>query len=89
MSLDLTSEPNYTTRTTEAASRTETQVRDSASLTDRKKYVGVRFQCCGIYQRIYVNKDGTAYEGRCPKCTKPVRLRIGEGGTTNRFFEAY
>ncbi len=56
---------------------------------DRKKFVGVKFNCCGLYVRVYINKDGTAYEGRCPKCTKPVRLKIGEGGTSNRFFEAF
>jgi hypothetical protein len=54
-----------------------------------RKYVGVRFNCCGIYTRIYVNKEGTAYEGKCPKCFKPVRLKIGTGGTSARIFEAY
>lgn len=53
-----------------------------------RKYVGVKFNCCGVYTRIYVNKDGTAYEGRCPKCYKPVRLKIGPGGTNQRIFEA-
>lgn len=56
---------------------------------DRKKYVGVRFNCCRVYVRVFVNKDGTAYEGRCPKCTKPIRLKIGEGGTSCRIFDAY
>jgi len=87
MPLDLTSEPNDSTRPPNAVSGAETK--GTASSMDRKKYVGVRFHCCGLYLRIYVNKEGTAYEGRCPKCAKPVRLRIGEGGTTNRFFEAY
>lgn len=54
-----------------------------------RKFVGVRFNCCGIYIRIYVNKEGTAYEGHCPKCFKPIRLKIGSGGTSNRFFDAY
>jgi len=54
-----------------------------------RKFVGVKFNCCGIYVRIYVNKDGTAYEGRCPKCFRPVKFTIGSGGTDNRFFEAY
>ncbi|MCL2306109.1 MAG: hypothetical protein FWC43_12265, partial [Planctomycetaceae bacterium] len=86
MPLDLTSEPNSTSRAPTAG--TETQAKDSAS-AEQKKYVGVRFHCCGLYVRIYVNKEGTAYEGRCPKCARPVRLRIGEGGTSNRFFDAY
>ncbi|GHT35688.1 hypothetical protein FACS189427_05550 [Planctomycetales bacterium] len=56
---------------------------------DARKYIGIRFNCCGVYTRIYVNKEGTAYEGRCPKCFKPVRLKIGSGGTSARIFEAY
>ena len=84
--LDLSSDPNHAVRPPAVGSSAETQ---AASQADRKKYVGVRFHCCGLYVRVYVNKEGTAYEGRCPKCAKPVRLRIGEGGTNNRFFDAY
>lgn len=82
--LDLTSDPNF-------VSRTPVVVPGNARApeVDRKKFVGVRFHCCSLYVRVYVNKDGTAYEGRCPKCAKPVRLKIGEGGTSNRFFDAY
>jgi len=56
---------------------------------EHRKFIGVKFNCCGIYVRIYVNKDGTAYEGRCPKCFRPVKFTIGNGGTDHRFFEAY
>ena len=55
----------------------------------KKKYLGLKFTCCGVYSRVYVNHDGTAYEGRCPKCLKPVKLKIGEGGTDSRFFEVF
>ncbi len=62
---------------------------ETAKPGDRRKFIGVKFNCCGIYVRIYANKDGTAYEGRCPKCFKSVKFKIGSGGTDNRFFEAY
>jgi hypothetical protein len=48
----------------------------------------VQWRCCSVYSRIYRNKDGTLYEGRCPRCARPVTARVGPGGTTNRFFEA-
>ena len=56
---------------------------------EQRKFIGVKFNCCNIYVRIYANKEGTAYEGRCPKCFRPVKFKIGEGGTDHRFFEAY
>jgi len=56
---------------------------------ERRKFIGVKFNCCGIYVRVYINKEGTAYEGRCPKCFRPVKFKIGGDGTDHRFFEAY
>ena len=53
-----------------------------------KDFVGVMFTCCNVYGRVYKNKEGTAYVGRCPKCLRPVRLKIGEGGVDSRFFYA-
>ena len=55
----------------------------------KKKFLGLKFTCCGVYSRVYVNREGTAYEGRCPKCLKSVKLKIGEGGTDSRFFEVF
>ncbi len=58
-------------------------------MAEKRQFLGIMFECCHVYGRIYKNKEGTAYEGRCPKCFKHVSVRVGEGGTSNRFFKAY
>ena len=63
-------------------------VSDPAKKKPSKPFLGMHFKCCNVYCRIYKNREGTAYEGRCPRCGKKVRVLIGEGGTDARFFEA-
>jgi len=53
-----------------------------------KKFLGVMFDCCNVYGRLYKNQQGTHYQGRCPMCMRTVRAKIGEGGTSQRFFRA-
>lgn len=55
----------------------------------RRPFISVRFACCGTYQRIYRNADGQSYQGRCPRCGKPVKFIVGEGGTDARTFIVY
>lgn len=55
---------------------------------EKRKYLGITFACCGAYARIYQNKEKTAYVGRCPRCFRPLKIKIGEGGTDQRFFTA-
>ncbi|TWT35128.1 hypothetical protein KOR34_00150 [Posidoniimonas corsicana] len=52
------------------------------------RFLGIQFDCCGVYARVYPNRAGDAYEGRCPRCLKPIRLAIGPGGSDSRFFTA-
>jgi len=53
-----------------------------------RSFIGINFACCDVYSRIYINRTETAYEGRCPRCAKPVSILIGPGGTDTRFFTA-
>ncbi len=57
-----------------------------AEMREARPYLSVLFKCCSVYQRVYRNNDGTEYEGRCPKCTRPIRFKVGQGGTNERFF---
>ena len=54
-----------------------------------RKFIGITFACCAVYSRVYINRDGTAYEGSCPKCSRCLRLGIDPQGSDSRFFTAY
>ena len=51
-----------------------------------RPWVGVMFECCNAYRRIFKRPDGQAYEGKCPKCHRVARVRVGEGGSGSRIF---
>ncbi|HCJ12342.1 MAG: hypothetical protein A2Y14_05255 [Verrucomicrobia bacterium GWF2_51_19] len=53
---------------------------------DKKPFLGVNFVKCGAYGRLYRNKDQTAYTGYCPRCRRFVKIPIGKGGCSERFF---
>ena len=54
--------------------------------TKKRAFLGIWFDCCHVYGRLYKNQAGTMYVGRCPKCLRPVTVRIGGDGTSQRFF---
>jgi hypothetical protein len=78
-------DPDYIVEIEGIADAAET---DQTVRAGARPWIGVRFECCGVYCRIYRNRTRTAYEGRCPTCLRTVRALIGPGGTENRFFVA-
>jgi hypothetical protein len=61
----------------------------SGAASGRGRFLGVQFECCDVYSRVYPNREQTAYTGRCPRCGKQVEFLIGSEGTRSRFFRAY
>lgn len=58
------------------------------SKSSARPFLGVHFVCCDAYARIYVNRELTAYQGHCPKCSRPLVVKISADGSDARFFEA-
>lgn len=51
-------------------------------------YLGIRFRCCGVYSKIRLNRDGTAFAGHCPRCAAPIMISVSPSGSSDRFWEA-
>ena len=56
--------------------------------SDPRPFLGVHFRCCDVYARIYLARERAAYQGHCPRCLRPLLVRIGPHGSDARFFEA-
>ncbi len=56
-----------------------------SSFTDRP-YLQILFECCQVYQRVYKDRSGQFYLGRCPRCLRQIRFRVARDGTPARRF---
>lgn len=55
---------------------------------EKREFIGVLFQCCNVYSRVYLNKETSAYVARCPRCSHPIQINISPKGSSSRFFSA-
>lgn len=55
---------------------------------DTRPYIGVLFECCDVYARVYRRPDRMVYQARCPKCLRMVRVRVAADGVNARLFRA-
>lgn len=80
--------PDYILKIDGLASADDRDESQQQRSVQKRPWIAVSWQCCSVYTRIYRNRQGTAYEGRCPKCGTTAKAAIGSGGTNNRFFNA-
>lgn len=57
-------------------------------MVKKREYIGVTFQCCHVYTRIYINKKRNAFVGWCPRCGVKMEVFISTEGSDSKFFTA-
>lgn len=70
---------------TPGASRLD--VVESSAPGEPRPWLGVYFACANKYVKVFRSADGRSYTARCPKCGDATNFRVGQGGTSTRFFE--
>jgi len=79
---------DYKLDLTEAGASAPVDAPARRASSSARPFLSVHFACCGAYQRVYRAADGASYEGHCPRCGRPVKFLVGEGGTSSRCFIA-
>jgi hypothetical protein len=57
-------------------------------MKEKRKFLGIHYQCCNVYARAYLNHSRDAYSGSCPRCGRRTEVKVGPGGSSSRFFTA-
>ncbi|MBN2563781.1 MAG: hypothetical protein JXQ75_22920 [Phycisphaerae bacterium] len=66
----------------------EAGVTEPRQAARQRPWVGIHFECCDTYARIYRDTDAAKYEGHCPRCGRGITLRVGPDGVDSRIFRA-
>jgi hypothetical protein len=53
-----------------------------------RPYIGMFFECCHVYTRVYRRPGETCYIARCPRCLRSTRIQVAPDGTNTRFLRA-
>ncbi len=53
-------------------------------------FLGIHFECCNVYLRVYRKPEERSYRGRCPKCLRTLEILVDEEkGISEKFFRAF
>ncbi len=53
-------------------------------------WLGIRWACCNVYNRVYRRPEVMMYLAHCPKCLRKLKIRVDpKSGTRSRFFVAH
>ena len=53
-----------------------------------RPWIGIHFECCGVYARVYRRAEEPQYLGRCPSCGRALRVLVRADGVKARVFRA-
>lgn len=51
-----------------------------------REFIGIFWECCKVYSRVYLNSRRSAFVGWCPKCARRVQVDVSPTGSRSRFF---
>jgi len=61
--------------------------REKDSVTGRS-YIGVHYECCQVYSRVYLKQEQKKQISHCPKCGNAFHIKFSENGTDSPFWLA-
>ncbi|HKQ47729.1 MAG TPA: hypothetical protein VJZ71_06655 [Phycisphaerae bacterium] len=56
--------------------------------SDARPWIGIHFECCGVYARVYRRREERQYLGRCPSCGRALRVLVRADGVKAKVFRA-